>query len=200
MKKSVSGLAAVVLCSLGLASASSAQMMRGGGPPQFAGVFNPKVGAGAAYEIQKQDGNKTMEMAIVGKETVDGKDAYWWEMAMPDERAAGEFVFKILLVMDGENPHSSKVIMQLPGKPPMEMPVPNAGRRCVFLAAVRPGVRNAGCIWERQVIELRFIVGSAPIIIMMRLSRQGSMSTASPQRSLASKRTRIFRRDVVRCF
>ncbi|HKD62841.1 MAG TPA: hypothetical protein VKB40_02300 [Candidatus Acidoferrales bacterium] len=122
MKKSVSGLAAVVLCSLGLASASSAQMMRGGGPPQFAGVFNPKVGAGAAYEVQKQDGNKTMEMAIVGKETVDGKDAYWWEMAMPDERAAGEFVFKTLLVMDGENPHSSKVIMQLPGKPPMEMP------------------------------------------------------------------------------
>ena len=122
MKKSVSGLAAVVLCSLGLASASFAQMMRGGGPPQFAGVFNPKVGAGAAYEVQKQDGNKTMEMAIVGKETVDGKDAYWWEMAMPDERAGGEFVFKTLLVMDGENPHSSKVIMQLPGKPPMEMP------------------------------------------------------------------------------
>jgi hypothetical protein len=63
-----------------------------------------------------------MEMAIVGKETVDGKDAYWWEMAMPDERMGGELVFKTLLVMDGGNTHSSKVIMQLPGKPPMEMP------------------------------------------------------------------------------
>jgi len=122
MKKSLSGLAVIVLCSFGLASVSFAQMTRGGGPPQFAGVFNPKVGVGAAYEVQKQDGNKTMEMAIVGKETVDGKDAYWWEMAMPDERMGGELVFKTLLVMDGENTHSSKVIMQLPGKPPMEMP------------------------------------------------------------------------------
>ena len=122
MKKSLSGLAVIVLCSFGLASESFAQMMRGGGPPQFAGVFNPKVGVGAAYEVQKQDGNKTMEMAIVGKETVDGKDAYWWEMAMPDERMGGELVFKTLLVMDGENTHASKMIMQLPGKPPMEMP------------------------------------------------------------------------------
>jgi hypothetical protein len=111
----------MVLCSLGLASVSFAQMMRGG-PPQFAGVFNPKVGVGAAYEIQKQDGNKTMEMAVVGKETVDGKDAYWWEMAMPDERMGGELVFKTLLVMDGDNTHASKMVMQLPGKPPMEMP------------------------------------------------------------------------------
>ena len=44
MKKSLSCLAAIALCSFALASASFAQMMRGGGPPQFAGVFNPKVG------------------------------------------------------------------------------------------------------------------------------------------------------------
>ncbi len=94
MKKSLSGLAAIVLCSLGLASASFAQMMRGGGPPQFAGVFNPKVGVGAAYEVETKDGKKTMEMAIVGKDTVDGKDAYWWEMAMPDERMGGETRFQ----------------------------------------------------------------------------------------------------------
>src|SRR5580700_12136609 len=118
MNKSLSCLAAIALCSLALASVSFAQMTRGGGPPQFAGVFNPKVGVGAAYEVQKQDGNKTMEMAIVGKETVDGKDAYWWEMAMPDERMGGELVFKTLLVMDGENTHSSKVIMQFPNKSP----------------------------------------------------------------------------------
>ena len=122
MKKYLSVLAAIVSCVLGLASTSSAQMMRGGGPPQFAGVFNPKVGVGAAYEVQTQDGKKTMEMAIVGKETVDGRDAYWWEMAMPDQRAGGEMVFKTLLVMDGENTHASKMIMQFPGRPPMEMP------------------------------------------------------------------------------
>ncbi len=122
MKKCLSVLAAIVFCALGPASTSDAQMMRGGGPPQFAGVFNPKVGVGAAYEVQTQDGKKTMEMAIVGKETVDGKDAYWWEMVMPDQRAGGEMVFKSLLVMDGENTHASKMIMQFPGRPPMEMP------------------------------------------------------------------------------
>ena len=67
MKKCLSVLAAIVFCALGLASTSDAQMMRGGGPPQFAGVFNPKVGVGAAYEVQTQDGKKTMEMAIVEK-------------------------------------------------------------------------------------------------------------------------------------
>jgi hypothetical protein len=97
-------------------------MMRGGGPPSFAGVFNPAVGSGAAYEVQTQDGKKNMEMAVVGKETVDGKTAYWWEMTMPDPRAGGDLVFKMLLVMDGDNTHASKTIMQFPGKPPMEMP------------------------------------------------------------------------------
>jgi hypothetical protein len=122
MKKSLFGIAAIVFCSLALASTSGAQMVRGGGPPQFAGVFNPAVGVGAAYEVQTQDGKKTMEMAIVGKETVDGKDAYWWEMTMPDQRMGGDLVFKSLLVMDGADTHTSKMIMQFPGKPPMEMP------------------------------------------------------------------------------
>lgn len=122
MTKRLSGIVAVVFCGLALASASSAQMMRGGGPPQFAGVFNPVVGAGAAYELETQDGKKNVEMGIVGKESVEGKDAYWWEMAIPDQRAGGEMVLKVLLVMDGSSTHSSKMIMQLPGKPPMEMP------------------------------------------------------------------------------
>jgi len=99
-------------------------MARGGfGPPQFAGIFNPAVGSGAAYEMKTQDGSKTIEMAIVGKDTVDGKDAYWWEMVMPDHKGdGGDMVFKSLLLIDGANTHSSKTIMQLPGKPPMEMP------------------------------------------------------------------------------
>src|ERR1700756_2124963 len=139
MKKSLSGLAVIVLCGFGLASVSFAQMTRGGGPPQFAGVFNPKVGVGAAYEVQTQDGKKTMEMAIVGKETVDGKDAYWWEMAMPDQRAGGEMVFKSLLVMDGENTHASKMIMLFPGGPPMDLP---AGMGRGDHSRARPDPRN----------------------------------------------------------
>jgi len=128
MKKCLSGLATLALCLIVLVPVSGAQMMRGGGPPQFAGVFNPSVGAGAAYEVQTQDGTKNIEMAIVGKDSVDGKDAYWWEMVMPSPHGSGDMVIKSLLVVDGENSHSSKTIMQFPGKPPMEMPSGMAGR------------------------------------------------------------------------
>jgi hypothetical protein len=121
MTSRLAGIAALVFCELALAATAGAQM-RGGGPPQFAGVFNPVIGAGAAYEVQTKDGAKNMEMAIVGKDTVDGKDAYWWEMAITDQKMGGEMVFKSLLVMDGSNTHSSKTIMQFPGRPPMEMP------------------------------------------------------------------------------
>jgi hypothetical protein len=119
--------------------------MRGGGPPQFSGVFNPVVGAGAAYEVTTQDGKKNMEMAIVGRDTVDGKDAYWWEMAMSEPRAGGEMVFKTLLVMDGANTHSSKMIMQLPGRPPMEMPAGMArGDHSKVPTDVRTGAEDLG--------------------------------------------------------
>ena len=121
MKKSLSCLAVIVLCSFGLASVSFAQKMRGY-PPMF-GVFNPKVGVGADYEIQTQDGKAYTEVAIVGKETVDGKDAYWLETAERlSERTTHEIVFKTLLIMDGDNTYSSKVIMQLGGKHPVEGP------------------------------------------------------------------------------
>ncbi|MGH9747022.1 MAG: hypothetical protein ACRD59_13050 [Candidatus Acidiferrales bacterium] len=122
MKRYFAAIAVLLFCWLPMAGTASAQMMRGGGPPQFAGVFNPVVGSGAAYEVQTKDGKTAMEMAIVGKESVDGKDAYWWEMVLADKRMGGEMVFKTLLVMDGSNTHSSKMIMQFPGKPPMEMP------------------------------------------------------------------------------
>jgi hypothetical protein len=122
MRENLIGFAAIAFCGLVMASASSAQMMRGGGPPSIAGVFNPTVGVGAAYELQTKDGTKKMEMAIVGKDTVDGKDAYWWEVVIADEKMGGEMVMKFLLVMDGANTHSSKSIMQFLGRPPMEMP------------------------------------------------------------------------------
>src|SRR5277367_6548257 len=109
MKTSLSVITAIVFCGLAMATPAGAQMMRGGGPPQFAGVFNPTIGLGAAYEIQTKDGTKkNMEMAIVGKDTVDGKEAYWWEIAINDEKMGGEMVMKMLLVMDAANSHSTK--------------------------------------------------------------------------------------------
>ena len=101
--------------------AASAQMgMRN--QTVFRGVWNPVVGAGATYEMTKKDGTKmTMEMAVVGKETIDGNDGYWFEMTIPDTQM-GTMIMKRLTVKSGQDVISSKVIMQLPNKPPMEMP------------------------------------------------------------------------------
>ena len=49
-------------------------MGMGGRIPTLSGVWHPVVGNGAAYEETKSDGSKvSMEIAVVGKEDVDGK-------------------------------------------------------------------------------------------------------------------------------
>jgi hypothetical protein len=100
--------------------AASAQFGRSTAPT-YRGVWNPSVGAGAAYEVTQKDGTKTnMEMAIVGKESIDGKDAYWFEVTM--DSARGTMIMKSLSVRNDQDMSVSRMIMQLPGRPPMEMP------------------------------------------------------------------------------
>lgn len=107
------------------ATDASAQMGMGmrAGPPQIGGVWSPVVGQGAAYEITTKDGKKIgEELTIVGKESVEGKDGYWLEMATSSPDMGGQMVMKFLFVLDGQETRSVKTIMQLPGRPPMEMP------------------------------------------------------------------------------
>jgi hypothetical protein len=112
-----------IACCLVLAIPAVAQMGMHGGPPQFRGIWNPVVGSGGAYEMQGKDGQKSnMEIAIVGKESVAGKDGYWFEMTMANPRMNGVMVMKSLTVLDGENVVVSRMIMQMPGAAPMEMP------------------------------------------------------------------------------
>lgn len=121
-------LAAVMLGILTLTAVSNAQMMRNG-PPQFHGVLNPVIGQGAVYQLQGSDGKKTeLEIAILGKDSVEGKDAYWMQMAMSNSDIGGQMVIKHLLVLDGQETHTTKTIMQFPGRPPMEMPAQMAHR------------------------------------------------------------------------
>ncbi len=114
------GIACFVVMAMALAA--SAQMgMRSA--PQLRGILNPVVGLGGQYEFTTAKGEKTsMEMVIVGKETVDGKDAYWFENTMTNTRMGGEMIMKSLTVVDGQDTVVSRMIMQMPNHPPMEMP------------------------------------------------------------------------------
>jgi hypothetical protein len=96
--------------------------------PMPSGVFNPIVGSGAAYEIQTANGPKTtIEYAIVGKESVNGKDGFWMEWTT-NSGPMGEMIMKVLVVPDSANSTTQKVIMQMAGRPPMEMPTQMSGR------------------------------------------------------------------------
>jgi len=94
--------------------------------PMPRGLFTPVVGAGAEYEITTAEGQKmNIEFAIVGKEAVNGHDAYWMEWTT--NAMGGEMVMKVLTV-PGDTTVTTRTIMQMPGRPPMEMPQQMAGR------------------------------------------------------------------------
>jgi hypothetical protein len=114
------GIACLVVAAMALAA--SAQMgMRGA--PQLRGILNPVVGSGGQYEVTTAKGDKmTMEMVIVGKESVDGKDAYWFENTMSSAQMGGDMITKALTVVNGPDTAVSRIIMQMPNRPPMEMP------------------------------------------------------------------------------
>src|SRR5579864_5507028 len=92
-------------------------------PPQMSGIWNPVVGAGADYEVDRGNGNgkTTLEVAIVGKDSVNGKDAYWMEMSFTPPSGSGEMMMKSLYSRDGDDLVISHYIMQMAGRPPMEL-------------------------------------------------------------------------------
>jgi hypothetical protein len=103
------------------AAAQGGMMM---GPPEFRGVLNPVVGSGAVYQISGgRTGNSEVEIAVVGKETVDGKDGYWMQIGA-NAPNAGQMYMKTLMVIDGQVGRVTRLIIQAPNQgPPMEMPV-----------------------------------------------------------------------------
>jgi len=91
--------------------------------PNIADIFKPVVGYGAVYERQRtdqQDAPKTtMEMSVVGKEMVDGKEGFWMEIAHTEKSGQMGYA-KMLVTKDDFQFH--KMVMQQPGKPAMELP------------------------------------------------------------------------------
>lgn len=90
--------------------------------PNIADIFNPTVGEGAQYQRTDKDDKTvtTMEMTIVGKEMVDGKQGYWMEFAHTDK--SGKTMYgKVLVTKDDFQMH--KMIVMMPGSPqPVEFP------------------------------------------------------------------------------
>jgi hypothetical protein len=91
--------------------------------PTIAKAFHPVVGKGAEYETtsQRNGGTRThtMELSVVGKDTVDGKDAYWMQFASTDDKQQ-TMVGKSLITPDDFEFH--RIIVQIPGQGAMEMP------------------------------------------------------------------------------
>jgi hypothetical protein len=69
----------------------------------------------------KDGKTQTFVMAVVGKESVEGQDGYWLEWRMESPR--GKMVTKQLLVLQAGSTSIKRMIMQTPGRPPMEMPI-----------------------------------------------------------------------------
>jgi len=115
------------VCLFVMVRIASAQMGMGMRPtPMPGGLFSPVVGAGAGYEITTVEGRKmNVEFAIVGKESVNGKDAYWMEWTT--NLMGGDMIMKVLAV-PGDTTAMVRTIMQMPGRPPMEMPPQMASR------------------------------------------------------------------------
>lgn len=114
--------ATVVLATALLGPAAHAQM--GFRAPDMHGVWNPVVGAGAVYQIERGGDRKSeMEIAVVGKETVDDKTGYWLEISAVDPRSGGPVYMKHLMVRDGDLTEIKRRIMQVAGRPPIEMPM-----------------------------------------------------------------------------
>ena len=107
-----------------LAGTAVAQM--GGGmfrrPQLPRGLYNPVVGSGSQYDITTKNGtNMTLEYDVVAKDTIDGKDGFWFEAPISTPEMQG-MVVKMFMALDQGVPTITRTIMQMPGRPAMEMP------------------------------------------------------------------------------
>ena len=87
----------------------------------IAKYLNPVVGKGAEYtSTDKDSAGKTqiMTLGVVGKESFQGKEAFWMEIA--SDGSGHSILMKMLITRDDFEPH--KTVMQMPGQPAMEMP------------------------------------------------------------------------------
>ena len=122
-KKAGVVLAMVVSIATGVWAQRGGRGGMGMQPPPMPGLLNPMVGSGAEYDMTAKGKNMDIAWAVVGKEKVGDSDGYWMEIRMINAEMGGETVMKQLTVARGDQAGIKRMIMQAPGRPPMEMPV-----------------------------------------------------------------------------
>lgn len=86
----------LILAMFALTIPLAAQMGFGPRTQGLNGIWHPIVGSGGAYETTDRNGNKSrLEIAIVGKEDVDGKANYWMELKWPTRVPAAICTLKL---------------------------------------------------------------------------------------------------------
>jgi hypothetical protein len=90
--------------------------------PSIANIFHPVVGSGALYQVTSTDSPndlpKQQQFSIVGKEVVDGSDAFWMEFA--DQGKGGtRTIGKVLISKSDFKTH--RMIFQRAGQQAMEI-------------------------------------------------------------------------------
>lgn len=87
-------------------------------PPNLPGMqLDLDEGSGAEYK----EGPRSLTFAVVGEEIVDGQDGHWLEVRVEGlPSIQGELILKFLMVGSVKDPQSKRVIVQLPGWPPIE--------------------------------------------------------------------------------
>lgn len=113
---------AVVLLLLGFVAPVKAQMgMDMFRRPAIMKVFHPVIGKGAQYQTVSTTGgtSRTEQWGLIGKDTVDGKDAYWMQMLNTDSKG-DTMGGKALITVDDMQVH--QMIMDVPGQGLMEIP------------------------------------------------------------------------------
>jgi len=96
--------------------------------PAILKFFHPVVGRGAVYATTDKNGKtRNSEIAVVGKESFEGRDAYWMQF-VHSESEGQTYVGKTLITPNDFAFH--RMIVQPPGQQPMEMPMSmNAARK-----------------------------------------------------------------------
>lgn len=90
--------------------------------PNIRGIWNPVIGGGAVYEDAVPDGGnkKVIQATIVGKEDVNGTTGYWLEFGT--EVNSQPTWMQMLMVLNGNQIHAEKAIVQMNGMGPLEIP------------------------------------------------------------------------------